>query len=137
MLSNEMYIGRMVWNKRRFTKHPITGKYTSRPNPKSEWAVKEIPHLRIIDDDLWDRVQARRAEMMETHKARQKDRWFNKKTKQWHGGENTRPGKQPSYLFSGIVTCGECGGRYIKANRSHYVCSTYINRGKEVCSNNV
>ena len=94
MLSNEMYIGRMVWNKRRFTKHPITGKYTSRPNPKSEWTVKEIPKLRIIEDDLWDRVQARRAEMMETHQARQKDRWYNKKTKQWHGGENTRHGRQ-------------------------------------------
>jgi len=137
MLSNEMYIGRMVWNKRRFTKHPITGKFTSRLNDETEWIVKDVPKLRIIDDDLWDRVQARRAEMIETHKARQKDRWYNKKTKQWHGGENTRPGKAPSYLFSGIVTCAECGGRYIKANKTHYRCSTFINRGEKACANKI
>ena len=28
--------------------------------PKSEWVVTPVPDLRIISDDLWNKVQARR-----------------------------------------------------------------------------
>ena len=35
------------------------------------------------------------------------------------------------------MPCGECGGRYIKANKTHYRCSNFINRGEEACANSI
>lgn len=53
ILNNELYIGRLVWNRQRYIKDPRTGKRVSRINPASELIVTEVPELRIIDDALW------------------------------------------------------------------------------------
>ena len=53
ILHNELYIGRLVWNRQRYVKDPSTGKRLARLNPEREWIVKEVPELRIVDDDLW------------------------------------------------------------------------------------
>jgi hypothetical protein len=37
ILNNELYVGRLVWNRLRDVKDPDTGKRVSRPNPASEW----------------------------------------------------------------------------------------------------
>lgn len=50
ILHNELYIGRLVWNKLRYLKDPDTAKRVSRPNPESEWVVTDVPALRIVDD---------------------------------------------------------------------------------------
>jgi len=42
-----------------YTKDPDTGKRLARPNPLSEWITTDVPTLRILDDDLWNRVKAR------------------------------------------------------------------------------
>ncbi len=55
ILNNEMYIGRLVWNRQRFIKDPLTGKRVSRLNPESEWIVQDVPELRVIGQDLWDK----------------------------------------------------------------------------------
>lgn len=34
ILSNELYIGRLIWNRQRFAKDPDTGKRQARPNPE-------------------------------------------------------------------------------------------------------
>lgn len=36
ILNNEMYVGKLVWNRQRFIKDPDTGKRQARPNPESE-----------------------------------------------------------------------------------------------------
>ena len=59
ILNNELYIGEQVWNRLRYIKDPQTGKRISRFNPPSEWVTHDVPDLRIIDQDLWDRVKAR------------------------------------------------------------------------------
>ena len=61
MLNNELYIGRMVWNRQRFVKDPDTGKRLARLNPPSEWITKDVPELRIVDDELWQAAKARQA----------------------------------------------------------------------------
>jgi len=38
--------------------YPETGKRIARPNLEREWVTKDVPELRIIGDDLWERVQA-------------------------------------------------------------------------------
>jgi DNA invertase Pin-like site-specific DNA recombinase len=59
ILHNELYIGRLVWNRQRFLKDPDTGKRVARTNPLSEWITKDVPELRIIDDEVWRAVQTR------------------------------------------------------------------------------
>jgi site-specific DNA recombinase len=53
----------LVWNRRRFIKDPNTGKRVSRPNPEAKWIRTEVPELRIVDDELWQRVKQRQAEL--------------------------------------------------------------------------
>jgi hypothetical protein len=52
ILNNELYIGRLIWNRQRFVKDPQTGKRQARPNPPEEWIIEDVPELRIISDDL-------------------------------------------------------------------------------------
>jgi len=47
VLNNELYIGRLVWNRQGFIKDPATGKRQPRPNPVEEWIRQEVPeHYR-------------------------------------------------------------------------------------------
>ena len=59
ILNNELYLGRLVWNRLRYVKDPETGKRVSRVNPESEWIIHDVPELRIIDDDLWQAAKER------------------------------------------------------------------------------
>src|SRR6516162_3245252 len=59
ILRNELYVGRLVWNRLRYVKDPVGGKRRSRVNPPGEWIVEEVPELRIVEQPLWDAVQER------------------------------------------------------------------------------
>jgi hypothetical protein len=59
ILNNELYIGRLVWNRLRYVKNPDTGKRVSRLNPASDWMSRNVPHLRIVPDDLWTAAKSR------------------------------------------------------------------------------
>lgn len=39
ILNNELYIGKMIWNRMRYVKNPDTGKRVSRLNPAAEWVT--------------------------------------------------------------------------------------------------
>jgi hypothetical protein len=58
-LNNELYIGKLVWNRQRYMKDPTTGKRVARVNPPEAWIITEVPDLRIIDDALWRKAKAR------------------------------------------------------------------------------
>jgi DNA invertase Pin-like site-specific DNA recombinase len=59
ILNNELYVGRLVWNRQQFVKDPNSGRRQARLNPETKWIVEDVPHLRIIDDELWDLVKER------------------------------------------------------------------------------
>ena len=59
ILNNELYVGRLVWNRLRYVKNPDTGKRVSRLNPTSEWMSREVPELRIVPDELWTAAKSR------------------------------------------------------------------------------
>jgi hypothetical protein len=42
ILNNELYLGRILYNRQRFLKDPESGKRIARPNPEHEWATKEV-----------------------------------------------------------------------------------------------
>jgi site-specific DNA recombinase len=123
ILNNELYIGRLVWNRLRYLKDPITGKRVSRLNPESEWIIREVPELRLLDQDLWERVKSRQLELRRrTRPDHDQERGFWAQTR-------------PKYLLSGLLRCGACGGAYTKINANLFGCATARNKG--TCNNRV
>jgi site-specific DNA recombinase len=57
LLNNELYIGKLVWNRLRYVKDPAIGRRVSRINPREKWITKDVPELRIVDDALWQAVK--------------------------------------------------------------------------------
>ena len=108
ILNNELYLGRITYNRQRFIKDPETGKRRSRLNPEHEWIITDVPALRIIDDDVWNRVQA--------IKARYTSQVGNKR-------------QTKKRLLTGLVKCGSCGGSMTIVNRERYSCSAKRERG--------
>ena len=62
ILNNELYVGRLVWNRLRYVKNPDAGKRVSRLNPTSEWMSREVPELRIVSEVLWTAAKARQTQ---------------------------------------------------------------------------
>ena len=46
-IQNELYAGRLVWNKMKMIKDAHTGKRLSCPNLKSDWQIADVPDLRM------------------------------------------------------------------------------------------
>lgn len=58
ILNNELYVGRIAYNRQRFVRAPVTRKRVSRLNPESEWKHQGVPELRIVNQGVWDAMQA-------------------------------------------------------------------------------
>ena len=114
ILNNELYLGCITYNRQRFVKDPETGKRVSRPNPEREWIKKQVPHLRVIDDETWEAVQV--------IKARYSSYKGNKR-------------QTKKRLLTGLVKCGHCGGAMTIINRERYYCSAKRERG--TCNSSV
>ena len=108
ILNNELYLGRIVYNRQRFVKDPETGKRVSRLNPESEWVIHCVPHLRIIDDATWQQAQA---------------------LKSRYGSRAANRRQTTKRLLSGLIRCGSCGGAMTIINRNRYSCSAHREQG--------
>ena len=118
ILNNELYVGRIVWNRLRYLKDPDTGKRVSRLNPPSEWVTTNVPELRIVDDELWSAVKARQAA---TRKLTCGD------------PEKFKRARRPKFIFSGLARCTECGGGYVMYWQKRLACFNARSRG--TCTN--
>jgi site-specific DNA recombinase len=121
ILNNEMYVGKIVWNRQRFIKDPDNGRRQARANPESEWITQEVPELRILDDDLWQAAKARQIAI-----------------KQNRPNDDARKNvlherRRPKYLFSGLTKCSCCGGGYSMISIDLVGCATARNKG--TCDN--
>ena len=124
LLRNKLYIGQIVSNKQRYYRDPTTGRRRTRPNPADAWIVEEAPDLRIIDQDLWNAVQARLA-------------ITSQRRPEASGNAVTRPSgaTREASLIEGRVRCGVCDGAMsIGATGNRLVCLNSRERG--ICSNN-
>src|SRR5581483_3807696 len=54
MIGNRLYIGELVWNANRTVLNPDTGKKSKRRGKAEDVIVVDVPHLRIIDQELWE-----------------------------------------------------------------------------------
>ncbi len=61
VLRNEIYVGRLVWNRLTYVRDPATARRVSRPNAQMKLIAIEVPDLRIVDQDVWEQVQAQLA----------------------------------------------------------------------------
>ncbi|MGY5811704.1 recombinase family protein [Rhizobium sp. LEGMi198b] len=111
ILHNELYVGRMIWNKQNYRKNPETERRTARLNDRSDWVVTEVPHMRIVSDELWARVKERQLTTLENF-----SRTTTNRLNRTH---------RPSYLLSGMLECAECGGSYAIMAKERYGCSNH------------
>lgn len=66
ILNNPMYAGHVAWNRSTKVRDPDTGRRIMRVRPPAEWIWTDAPKLRIVPEDLWERVQARRRQRAQT-----------------------------------------------------------------------
>jgi site-specific DNA recombinase len=117
ILGNEIYCGRLVWNRVQMIKNPETGKRVSRPNPETEWHRTDVPRLQIISSKIFDEVISLRRERSHLAPA------FRRK---------------PKRLLSGLLRCAVCGGGMsIKGEDrggTRVICTQFHNA--KTCDNN-
>lgn len=111
ILCQELYVGVRVFNRRRFRKHPDTGRRSSVLNDEKDWIREPAPSLRILDDELWAAVQARQGEL---------------------AGRPAAYARKPKRLLSGLLRCAVCDSA-MTLNGGKYACSA--NRERGTCSN--
>ncbi len=121
ILRNELYVGRLVWNRMQFIKDPTSGRRVSRPNPREQWIVEDVRALRIVEPELWNRVQKRLGDIREASGANSPDR-----PRYW---ENRRP----RHVLTGKVACGCCRGALSNVGRDYLACNTARRQG--ICDN--
>ena len=137
MLHRPLYRGEVVWN--RSQKIVKGGTKKQRKRPESEWLTFSAPELRIIPDDLWQRVKARldeRAALLPRSQT----------TRKLIG--RPRYQDESAYLLVGFLRCSVCGGPVGTESRAHgsngarqlvphYACLDNRRRGKAICANPV
>jgi DNA invertase Pin-like site-specific DNA recombinase len=110
LLRNPVYIGRLVWNRSRTLKDPVTGRIRRRRNVLDSLVETEVPALRLVTDELWARVQARLADAAaETIAERSVAAFWDR--------------RRPKHLLTGKVVCGVCGGLFQPRGRDYLGCT--------------
>jgi site-specific DNA recombinase len=130
ILRNEKYIGRWSWNRTETRRDPRTGRKRRIPKPSDEWLLRQDEALRLIPQELWDRVQQRRTEIDGTWPTRRHQRGFE-------GQQRSYVATHPPHLLSGILRCGACGsamGQVSGKGSGYYGCLGAV---KRACSNKI
>lgn len=112
VLSNPVYIGTLVYGRSKVVTDPRTRRRQMAPGDGAP-ITGEAPHLRIIEQDLWDRVQhqiAARAMPLQAQRQR-----------------------RPKHILSGLGECGVCGGKWIVTRGEYFGCSSVIDAN--ACTN--
>ena len=89
ILRNPLYVGKRVWNRVRTVKDPTTGKRVSRTNDASSYEYSDAPHLRIVDDAVYEVARA---------------------TKEAVGDPRARHTPRSKRMLPGLLKCAGCGG---------------------------
>ena len=127
ILNNELYAGRLVWNRQRYIKDPSTGKRVARINPESERIAKEVPELRIVDEALWTAARHRQTEIAKIFEA-------TKIGIREARAKKLNATRRPAFLLSGLLVCGCCQGKYGIIMQDRYGCMNHHRRN--TCANN-
>ena len=122
ILANNLYRGKLIYNKTKKVRNPETGAARNVVRPRSEWIEKDLPELAIVDKNLWHQAEAMRLSSSKEERRKYKQR--NKKEKLERLSVHSTTSKRP---LTGFVFCGACGGQSILRDRDRYVCKTWKN----------
>jgi site-specific DNA recombinase len=121
----------VVWNKTQRVDRGGTKK--KRVRDEKEWLHVDAAELRIVSDELWQRVHAR----LETNKQA-----YARSARGHIVGRPAPSDFDSHYLLGGFLTCAICRGSLIPTTRSgrggkktYYRCSSNWKRGVSVCDN--
>lgn len=126
ILNNELYVGRRLYQKQTYRKNPDTGKrHAFLRNDDDRPETVEVPDLRIVSDELWQKVKDRQAQLSHGPKPRN------------HEGDAAPffAQQRPRYLLTGKMVCGECGASYAKSGTHRFGCQGAAKKGPTYCSN--
>src|SRR3990172_931076 len=130
ILRNEKYAGKWTWNRSETRRDPKTGRRRKFPKPESEWFINHDESLRIVPQELWDKVQARLQEVRKL--------WPGGKGRRGYEGEQGHRGVlYPKELLSGGMVCGACGSAIVKVSgkgSGYYGC---LGATKGACDNRI
>ncbi len=118
LIRNEVYLGRLVYNKTRTVRDPITGRKRELLRPSEGWIRVEKPEWRIISDELWNAVRRQEAELLNPSPKPKKQRILT---------------THNVHALTGWIFCGACGAPKSIANDSRYTCTG--NRYRNTCRN--
>jgi DNA invertase Pin-like site-specific DNA recombinase len=113
ILSNPIYAGRTVYNRRSQPKDPRTNRAVSRTNRPDQRAIGRNPELAIVDEEAFEVVQKLRTS---------------------RGFPHARHHRRPKHLLSGLLFCGMCGEKLTVKRRTkrgvpYFGCSSH-DKGK-------
>ncbi|MDN4984647.1 recombinase family protein [Bradyrhizobium sp. WYCCWR 13022] len=100
MIGNALYVGKLIWNANRSVLDPDKGTKVKRRGKPEDVITVNVPHLRIMPQELWDAANG-----ICTGRAESK-----------FGAGGKRPqriGYRPysrEHLLAGMLTCGACNG---------------------------
>ncbi len=103
LLRQPKYIGIWVYGRTCVKRDSTRDKLVKVDRPQSEWVIQTYEHLRIIPQDLWDRVQEK-LKCIEASRRQAR----NKAESIWGKGRG-----RANHLFTGALVCGDCGGNFL------------------------
>jgi hypothetical protein len=123
LLTRDTYIGVEYYRKTYKVVDPDTGDITLGRRPRKEWNKREVPELRIVPDDLWQKTQLRLDECRKAYLKRKGDKKAGP----------TRTSVCPSVLVRPV--CGYCGNELWLGWSGKYASFCYLNgsAGKNRC----
>jgi site-specific DNA recombinase len=121
ILRNDLYDGRLVWNKQTYVKDPDTGRRLARVNAAAEVIESPVHHLRIVDAQCWAAVQSRLDGIRNTRSAAKQ-----RETRFWEQ-------RRPKHLLTGLMFCGCCSDAMASTGKDYVACTRA--RSGAGCSN--
>ena len=154
ILLNPIYVGDMVWNRRRDGRfHRIShGQAVDRenvhgarlvPNQKEDWIVVRDAHPPLISRRLFEQIRQRLESHPNSKEQRQRFSRANTHGRTWNG-------QRSRFILSGLMKCSLCGSRYQGVTKAkgkkrldgtrvktfYYGCGGYIAKGRSICEMN-
>jgi len=126
ILNNRRYIGVQTWGRSEWKRSAADSKkrrHKLLANGSAHERIEE--RLRIVSDDLWERVKARQALQSRVKGGKVK---AGLRRRRPGGG---RPGKYP---LSGLLKCAACEASFALSNGTRYQCSSHHEGGPAACS---
>lgn len=126
MLNQPKYIGVWIHGRTCIKRDGARDRLIQVERPQNEWIIQTREKLRIIPQDLWERVQAKMRKIEITRRSAD-----NTSVSIW--GKNRGAA---NHLFTGTMKCGECGGNFISMSgkgSGYFGCQNAYRKG--ICQN--